>query len=424
MNHQFAEFPSGTDLRYAAAQSSGNHMTKSPPFRLGAATILVLAVAACGDGGAQNGGAQKGAPPVPSVTVATPAKRMVVDRDEYVGRFVAVDSVEIRARVSGTLDRVLFTDGQDVKRGDPLFTIDRRPFEAALDQARAALAQARANLAFAESDLARAQTLLKERTISDQTFDQRLQAQRVAQASVAAAEANVRTAELNLEFTELRAPVSGRIGDRRVSPGNLVIGGSQPSTTLLATIVSTDPIYFEFTFDEAALLRYARLADGGKSENPRGNGVPVELRLLDEPKFLHQGRIDFIDNVIDPSSGTIRGRAVFENAKGLFTPGMFARLRMPASAPFEALLVPDSAIGTEQVRKFVYVVDAENNVRQKYVTLGHLEDGLRVVLKGLEPDDRVIVNGLMRARPGIKVTPLKEGEQPQGAPGPTAAKAR
>jgi multidrug efflux system membrane fusion protein len=398
-------------------------MTKSLPLRLGAGMILLLAVAACGDSGAQNN-VQKGTPPAPLVTVAAPVKRSVVDRDEYVGRFVAVDSVEIRARVSGYLDAVHFTDGAIVKQGEILFTIDQRPFKAALDQARADLQRAKAQVDLANSDLTRAQDLIERKTISEAIYEQRVQAKRAADAQLQAAEANVRNAELNLEFTELRSPITGRIGDRRVSRGNLVIGGSQPSTTLLATIVSIDPIRFEFTFDEAAFLRYSRLADGGKSEKPRGSSLPVELRLLDEPQFTHKGRIDFIDNVIEQASGTIRGRAVFENPKGLFTPGMFARVRMPASAPFEALLVPDTAIGTEQVRKFVYVVDAENTVRQKYVTLGHLENGLRVILNGLAADDRVIVNGLMRVRPGIKVTPLKEGEQPQGAPGAAAAKAK
>lgn len=399
-------------------------MTRSLPLRLGAGTIFLLALAACGDSGPQKAGAQKGPPPAPQVTVATPVKRTVVDRDEYVGRFVAVDAVEIRARVSGYLDAVHFTDGEIVKQGALLFTIDQRPFKAALDQARADYERAKAQVDLANADLMRAQDLIERKTISEAIYEQRIQAKRAADAQLQAAEANVRNADLNLEFTELRAPINGRIGDRRVSPGNLVIGGSQPSTTLLATIVSIDPIRFEFTFDEASFLRYSRLAEGGKSADPRGKTMPVELRLLDEPQFIHKGTIDFVDNVIDQASGTIRGRAVFANPNALFTPGMFARVRVPASEPFEALLVPDSAIGTEQVRKFVYAVDAENTVRQKYVTLGQLDGGLRVILKGLEPDDRVIVNGLMRARPGIKVTPVQEGERPQGAPGgaPHAAK--
>ena len=390
-------------------------MASIQAIRLGAAAALVLMLSACGDNNSQKGA--KGAPPAPQVTVASPIKRTVTDRDEYVGRFVAVDSVEIRARVSGYLDEVQFTDGEIVKRGAKLFQIDQRPFTAALDQARADLARAKAQLDLANADLGRAQDLIERKTISEAIYEQRIQAKRAADAQLQSVEAAVRVAELNLEFTELRAPIDGRIGDRRVSRGNLVIGGSQPSTTLLATIVSTDPIRFEFTFDEAAFLRYSRLAEDSKKIESRGLTTPVELRLLDETEFKHSGRMDFVDNVIDRSSGTIRGRALVQNPSGLFTPGMFARARVPASAPFEALLVPDSAVGTEQIRKFVYAVDGENTVRQKYVTLGHLENGLRVILKGIEPTDRIIVNGMVRARPGIKVTPVVAGEKPAAAPG-------
>ncbi|HEY7458907.1 MAG TPA: efflux RND transporter periplasmic adaptor subunit [Xanthobacteraceae bacterium] len=396
-------------------------MTRSQTLRLGAGALLFTALAACGDSGPQKAGAQKGPPAAPQVTVAPPAKRTVVDRDEYVGRFVAVDSVEIRARVSGYLDAVHFADGALVKQGALLFTIDQRPFKAALDQAKADHERAKAQVDLANSDLTRAQDLIDRKTISEAVYEQRVQAKRAADAQLQAAEANVRVAALNLEFTELRAPVDGRIGDRRVSKGNLVIGGSQPSTTLLATIVSTDPIRFEFSFDEAAFLRYSRLAEDGKNPESRGSTTQVELRLLDEADFRHKGTMDFVDNVIDRASGTIRGRAVIANPNGLFTPGMFARVRVPASAPFEALLVPDSAIGTEQIRKFVYVVDSENTVRQRYVTLGQLDNGSRVILKGVEANDRVIVNGLMRARPGIKVTPVAEGERPTASP-PAAAK--
>jgi RND family efflux transporter MFP subunit len=390
-------------------------MIPNRPLRSGVAFFLVLALAACSESSPQ-----KGPPPAPQVTVATPVQRTVTDRDEYVGRFVAVDAVEIRARVSGYLEAVHFRDGQIVKQGQRLFTVDRRPFIAALDQARADLERAKAQVDLARSELERAQDLIAKKTISEAIYDQRIQAKRAADAQLQAVEANVRTADLNLEFTELRAPVDGRIGDRRVSPGNLVIGGSQPSTTLLATIVSIDPIRFEFTFDEAAFLRYSRLAERSGKDESRGMSMPVELRLLDEADFKHHGKMEFVDNVIERASGTIRGRAVLANPDGLFTPGMFARIRIPASAPFQALLVPDSAIGTEQVRKFVYVVDGENTVRQKYVTLGHLERDLRIVLKGIEADDRIIVNGLMRARPGIKVTPVQQGEPPR----PPAASAQ
>jgi membrane fusion protein, multidrug efflux system len=349
------------------------------------------------------------APPPPQVTVARPVAKKVTDYDEYVGRFVAVDSVEIRARVSGHLEKIHFTDGQLVKQGDLLFTLDPRPFQVELEQAKANVAQAKANLAFAVTDLARGKDLVGRNVISQQTFDQRTQAKSVAEASVAAQEAAVRQAALNLEYTELRAPVAGRIGDRRVSPGNLVMGGITGTTTLLATIQSIDPIRFEFTADEGAYLRYVRLTrsgPGGRIRDINNAGkVPVKLKLLDEQIFSHEGRMDFVDNAIDNSSGTIRGRAVFPNPSGTFTPGMFGRIEVAAGPPAEALLVPDAAIATEQVRKFVLVVDDQNVVQAKYITLGPLIDGLRVVSTGLEAGDRVVVNGQMRARPGTKVSP-------------------
>jgi len=346
-----------------------------------------------------------GPPPAPKVTVAKPVMRAVADQDEYVGRFVAVDAIEVRARVSGYLEAIHFKDGQLVRKGDLLFTIDRRPFEASLAQTQANLSQARANLAYAVADLERGQGLVRGSTITQQTFDQRTQAKGVAEASVAAQEAAVRQARLDLEFTELRAPVSGRIGDRRVSAGNLVTGGTTGTTTLLATITSIDPIRFEFTMDETSYLRYMRLAGATTVEANRGINVPVRLKLIDEAKFSHEGKMDFVDNAIDRGSGTIRGRAEFANPEGTLTPGMFARIQVAVAAPAEALLVPDVAIGTEQVRKFVLVVDGENVARPKYVTLGPVMDGLRVITAGLERDDRVIVNGLMQARPGAKVAP-------------------
>jgi RND family efflux transporter MFP subunit len=367
-----------------------------------AGIALGLALAGC-DGGAP--GAAPAAPPPPQVTVARPVAKAVTEQDEYVGRFVAVDSVEIRARVSGHLEKVHFTDGQLVKQGDLLFTIDRRPFQAELAQARANLAQTKANLAYAVTDLSRGKDLVTRNVISQQTFDQRTQAKAVAEANVLAQEAAVNQAAINLDYTELRAPVSGRIGDRRVSPGNLVMGGVTGTTTLLATIQSTDPIRFEFTADEGSYLRYQRLARDGPDAVNNAGKVPVKLKLLDEQIFSHDGRMDFVDNAIDNSSGTIRARAVFPNSRGFFTPGMFGRIQVASGPPAEALLVPDAAIGTEQVRKFVLVVDNENVAQARYVTLGPLIDGLRVVSSGLEAEDRVVVNGLMRVRPGVKVTP-------------------
>ena len=370
----------------------------------------LLALTGCGEAPKQSA-----APPPPAVTVAKPVQRTIVDQDEYVGRFVAVDMVEVRARVSGYLEQAHFRDGQLVKQGDLLFSIDQRPFQNALAQAKANLALAKSNVTFTEADYARAQQLLRDRTISEQVFDQRAQAYRNAQASVTANEAMVKQAELDLEFTELRSPVTGRIGDRRVTQGNLVTGGTGGTTTLLATIVSIDPIRLEFTFDESAYLRYERLSSGGKDVTGREGSVAVSLKLIDERDFAHRGHMDFVDNVIDRGSGTIRARAQFSNPDGVFTPGMFARVRVPGSPAYAALLVPDGAILSEQARKYVLVVDDENVARQRYVTLGELVDGSRVIKEGLGSDDRLIVNGLMRARPGVKVTPQEQPASPATA---------
>jgi len=384
-----------------------------------AALLLVIATLVAGCGEEKQAAAP---PPPPAVTVAVPIKRTVFDFDEYVGRFVAVNSVEMRARVSGYLDGIHFNDGQIVKTGDLLFTIDKRPYQNALAQARANLVQAQSNKEYTKADFDRAQQLVKDKTITEQTYDQRAQAFRNAEASVANNDAAVRQAELDLQYTELRSPIDGRIGDRRVSPGNLVTGGTTGNTTLLATIVSSDPIRFEFTFDEASFLRYERVAKAGQDVASRGTGVQIALKLIDENDYDHSGRMDFIDNVIDRSTGTIRGRGVFDNPNGLFTPGMFARVRVPGSPPYEALLLPDAAIGTEQTRKFVFAVGADNKVVQKYVTLGQTTpDNLRVIKDGIGPNDKVIVNGLMRARPGQPVTPQEQGATPAPPPAATSA---
>jgi RND family efflux transporter MFP subunit len=392
-----------------------------------AAVLLTAAVlstlAACGEGQKQ-----ASAPPPPTVTVTKPVARTVVDQDEYVGRFVAVDAVEVRSRVSGYLSEIRFTDGQMVKKGDLLFVIDHRPFQIVLDQMRANLAQARANLAFTEADLARGQELVHNKTITEQSYDQRKQAKSVAEAAVTAQEAMVHSAELDLnEYSELRAPIDGRIGDRRVSVGNLVTGGNGANTTLLATIVSVDPIRFEFTFDESSFLRYQRFAGMSAQTNAQmasgQGGVSVAIRLIDEPDFQHVGKMDFVDNVIDRSSGTIRGRAVLPNPNGLLTPGMFGRVRVPGSPPHTTLLIPDVALGTEQSRKYVLVVDDDSVVRLKYVTPAQLDGGLRVIKDGLAASDRVIVNGLMRARPGAKVTVQEEGTPAAATKGAAQAKA-
>lgn len=379
-------------------------MTALPRFSLAALALAALALAGCSE---QDQG-QQAAPPPPTVTVAKPTTRTITDYDEYVGRFAAVDLVNVYARVSGYLESVSFTDGQIVKQGDLLFTIDKRPFQVAHDQAKANLERAQAQLDFAQSDLQRAQTLIDDKTsnaISKQAYDQRLQSERTARADVAAAQAAMQAAQLDLDFTELRSPVTGRIGDRKVSVGNLVTGGSggTNTNTLLATIVSLDPIYFEFTYDEASYLRYQRMA---KEMGAKGTSIPVKLALIDEKGFTHEGKLDFVDNQISEDTGTIRGRATFANPDAVFTPGMFGRIEVPSSAPHQALLVPDVAIGTEQTRKFVYVLqpgDQPQAPQMKYVTLGRAHDGQRVINSGLDKDDLVVVNGLMRIRPGAQV---------------------
>jgi RND family efflux transporter MFP subunit len=345
---------------------------------------------------------QKPKPQPPTVTVAYPLKRIVAQEEEQVGRFVAVDTVDVRARVSGYLDAIHFLDGEIVQKGTRLFTIDRRPFEITVEQTRATLAQSEANLSLAEADLARAKELVMGASITQQVMDQRIAARAAARAAVMAQKAAVRQAELDLEFTELKAPVTGRIGDRRVSVGNFVSSATSANSSLLATIQSIDPIRFEFTLDESAYLRLVRRSPAKRGTS---DGLTVKLKLLDESDFTHEGRVDFIDNAISRSSGTIRGRAELPNPKGLFTPGMFARIRIAVAEPAEVVLVPDAAIGTEQVRKLVMVVGDDNIPKPKYVRLGRTIDGLRVIEEGLSASDRVVIDGLMRLRPGSPVTP-------------------
>ena len=396
-------------------------ITALPRLSLAALSLAALALAGCSE---QNQGQPAAAPPPPSVTVAHPTTRTITDYDEYVGRFAAVDLVNVYARVSGYLEKVAFTDGQLVKQGDLLFTIDKRPFQVAHDQAQANLQRAQAELDFATSDLQRAQTLIDDKTsnaISKQAYDQRLQSERQARASVAAAQAALQASQLDLDFTDLKAPVTGRIGDRKVSVGNLVTGGSggTNTNTLLATIVSLNPIYFEFTYDEASYLRYQRMA---KELGAKADSIPVKLGLIDEKGFPHEGKLDFVDNRISEDTGTIRGRATFSNPDGTFTPGMFGRIQIPSAAPHEAVLVPDVAIGTEQTRKFVYVMqpgDQPQAPQMKYVTLGRAYDGQRVVTSGIGKDDLVVVNGLMRIRPGAKV--VGKTEAPAAPPAAGAA---
>jgi multidrug efflux system membrane fusion protein len=362
------------------------------------ATCLTAILAAC-DGKSVGDSA---ASPPPPVTVSKPLQKSITEWDEYTGRFTAVETVEIRARVSGFIESIHFKEGQIVKQGDLLFVIDPRPFKIAVDQAKADVERAQAKLEIATHDVDRATPLARSATITDRELDTRKSVQRDAAGGVGSAEAALKQAELNLEWTAVRAPISGRISDRRVDAGNLIVGGST-GTTLLSAIVSLDPIQFVFDGSEADFIRYLRLAAAGARPSSRDVQNPVAVRLADEKDFTHQGRMDFVDNVLNPKTGTIRGRAIFENKDGLLTPGFFGRLRL-FGGKRETLLVPDSAVASDQASKIVFTVADDGTVGTKKVELGPIVEGLRVVRSGLASTDRIVIDGLQRARPGQKVT--------------------
>jgi RND family efflux transporter MFP subunit len=333
--------------------------------------------------------------------VAHPLRKTITEWDEYTGRFTAVATVEVRPRVSGFIDSIHFKDGDVVKQNDLLFTIDQRPYKFAAAQARADLQRAQAKLEIADLDYQRALPLVRNQTMTEREFDTRRSTHKDAAASVASSEAILQQAQLNLEWTEVRAPIAGRISDRRVDAGNLVVGGSV-GTTLLTTIVSIDPIYFIFDGSEADFLHYLRLAAAGARPSSRDAPNPVAVRLSDEGDFKHEGHMDFVDNAVSIKTGTMRARAIFPNKDGLLTPGFFGRLRL-FGGEHQSLLVPDSAIASDQSTKIVYVVADDGMVGVKRVELGPMVDGLRVIRTGLESNDTVVIEGLARARPGQKV---------------------
>ncbi|WNJ93670.1 efflux RND transporter periplasmic adaptor subunit [Bosea sp. 685] len=347
----------------------------------------------------------QGAPPAPPVQVSAPLAKRVTNWDEYTGRFEASEQVEIRARVSGFLDSLHFRDGDLVSKGDLLFTIDPRPYRLSVDVSRADVARAKAQVELAQNEVERAEGLTQNRTITARDIDQRRANLNSAIGTLQGAEANLKTAELNLEWTQVRAPLSGRISNRRVDPGNLVAGG-QSGATLLTTIVAVDPINFVFDTSEADYLRYSRLAGNLRKVTSRNEGSPAEVRLADEREWKRRGKIDFVDNALNARSGTIRGRAVFENKDQFLTPGTFGRLRLFAGEA-DALLVPDTVIVSDQASKIVLTVGPENKVVPKPVVLGQISDGLRVIREGLAPTDKVIIGGLANpmVRPGGTVTP-------------------
>ena len=365
-------------------------------------------------GRAPAAGAAPGAAP-PLVTISQPIVREIVEWDEYTGRFDAVDLVEVRARVSGFLTQVHFTDGQMVKKGDPLFTLDARPFERALESAKAELLAASTKVESTLKDVVRGRPLLDRRVISEKVFDDRENLKREAEAAVVVAEAKVRTAELDLSFTRITSPLDGRASRNLVSIGNYVNGGGAGAQSLLTTIVTQDPIQFYFDVSENNTIKYKRVGAGGAAR-PGEAGAMIEIALPDDKGFPHPGRLDFTDNRLDNATGTLRARAILDNKAGLFTAGMFGRARIAGSQAYRAVMLPDDAIGTDQANKFVYTVAEDGTVSRKVVTLGPINGGLRIIRAGLAGEDWVIIKGLQRARPGQKVTPKREPLQVSTAP--------
>jgi len=368
-------------------------------FKLAAVSLIAVTLAAC-----SKAPEQAAAPPAPAVTVATPTVRTVTDWDEFVGRFEAIQQVQIRARVGGFVDSIDFKDGAFVKRGDLLYVIDPRPYTATLLQAQGQLADAKAKVDLAERELARAVELVRTNAVSEAAVDQRRQQSQAAQASVLQAEGALKRAELDVNFTNVTAPIAGRISRHLVSVGNLVQGG-EAGATVLTSIVSMDPIHLYFDMDEATYLKNNRLWHEGRRPSSRDTPNQVQIMLSGETKPSHEGSMDFVDNRLDIATGTLRGRAVVPNADLSILPGQFARIRVIGSAPYDALLLPDTAITNDQSRKVVFVVNKEDTVEMRPVTLGPLDQGLRVIREGLTKDDRVVVDGLQRARVGAKVTP-------------------
>lgn len=384
-----------------------------------ALSLTALALAACGGGGPPT-------PPAPQVSAAVVVEREITEWDEFTGRLRAIDSVEVRPRVSGYIKSIGFREGGTVRAGDLLFVIDPEPFVADLQRAEARLASARTRAELSRTLRLRAESLLADRAISQEEFDERASGQEAALADARAAEADVRVARLNLSYTRVTAPISGRVSRAEVTEGNLVSGGGGGgAATLLTSVVSLDPIYAEFEGDELVYLKYTALARTGDRPSSRDARNPVRMGLANESGYPHEGYMVFVDNQLNPVTGTIRARAIFDNSKGYFTPGLFARIRLQGSSTYRALLVSDRAIGTDQDRRFVLVVGEGRKVEYRNVKLGRtLDDGLRIVREGLKPGETIIVNGLQRVRPGMAVNAKRVDMSGTASAGADVAQAR
>ncbi|MNZ36942.1 efflux RND transporter periplasmic adaptor subunit [Lelliottia amnigena] len=363
---------------------------------LGAMFLSVLLVG-CDDGVAQNA-----VPQAPAVSAADVVVKSISQWDSFNGRIEAVESVQLRPRVSGYIDKVNYADGQEVKKGEVLFTIDDRTYRAELEQAQASLARAKTQASLARSEANRTDKLVNTNVVSREEWEQRRSAATQAQADIRAAQAAVDAAQLNLDFTKVTAPIEGRASRALITSGNLVTAGD--SASVLTTLVSLKTVYVYFDVDEATYLHYQNLARSGQGASSNHLALPVEIGLVDEEGYPHQGKVDFLDNQLTPSTGTIRMRALLDNAQRQFTPGLFARVRLPGSAEFNATLIDDKAVLTDQDRKYVYIVDKEGKAQRRDITQGRLAAGLRIVQQGLNPGDKVIIDGLQKVfMPGMPV---------------------
>ena len=412
------DFANPERMQYANGETPSPHAVSSSMHRLLALSLVLAALSSC-ERAQQTSNA---APPPAPVTVAKPLSTDLVEWDEFIGRLDAPESVEIRARVSGYLEKIHFREGSDVKAGDLLITIDPRPYQAVVDRTAADAERAEVRLELAKMEAKRAKNLMESKAIAVEEIEQRNQALAEAEASLRSARATLEQAKLDLEFTQLKSPITGRIGDVLVTQGNLISGGSNVSNaTVLTTIVAVDPIHCYLDVDEQSALKYRELRRLGQRASALDEQIPAEMALANEQGYPHKGVIDFVDNRLDPGTGVIRSRAVFPNPGGLMAPGFFARVRIPGSGKYSGLLVHDNAIGSDQGKPFVFVVGQDSAIKQVPVEIGPMHDGLRVIKTGIAKDDRVVIEGMALVRNGAKVNVTEEREmkpamQAQAAP--------